>query len=74
MLQVWRPLVGPVQDSPLAMIDVNSLAKDDYMSYTLYFPGRTGYNYTLHPDNYKSHRFANLTPNFIISRLPQPQT
>ena len=54
--QVWRPLVGPVDDSPLCMLDVASINKDDYMSFTLYFPGRTGHNFTLAPDNFESHR------------------
>ena len=43
--QVWRPLRGPVDDSPLGIIDAASVAKEDLMSYALYFPGRVGYNY-----------------------------
>ena len=44
-LQVWRPLRAPVQDSPLGMLDAATVCKDDLMSYSLHFPGRTGYNY-----------------------------
>ena len=43
--QVWRPLRGPVDDSPLGMVDAASVAKEDLLPYTLHFPGRTGYNY-----------------------------
>ncbi|KAK9806032.1 hypothetical protein WJX73_007367 [Symbiochloris irregularis] len=57
VIQVWRPLKGPVDDSPLGMLDVESLAESDYMSYTLHFPGRTGYNYAVAPDNYQKHRW-----------------
>ena len=56
--QVWRPLVGPVDDSPLGMLDVASIDQDDYLSHTLYFPGRTGYNFTLAPDKFESHRYV----------------
>ena len=45
VMQVWRPLRGPVDDSPLGMVDAASVAKDDLLPYTLHFPGRTGYNY-----------------------------
>jgi len=47
-LQVWRPL-SKVEASPLAMIDASTVAKEDYISYTIYFPGRKGYNYGLKP-------------------------
>ena len=45
--QVWRPLKGPVESSPLGVIDAATVQKDDYINYTIYFPGRTGYNYGL---------------------------
>ena len=45
MVQVWRPLRGPVHDSPLAMLDAATVAKDDLVPYSLIFPGRKGYNY-----------------------------
>jgi len=38
-----------VEASPLAMIDASTVAKEDYISYTIYFPGRKGYNYGLKP-------------------------
>ncbi|KAK9817716.1 hypothetical protein WJX72_001133 [[Myrmecia] bisecta] len=49
IVQVWRPLRGPVQDSPLGMIDASTVAKEDLLPYTLHFPGRTGYNYGVAP-------------------------
>ena len=46
-MQVWRPLKGPVQESPLAMIDASTVDKEDLMQYALHFPDRTGYNYAV---------------------------
>jgi hypothetical protein len=45
MLQVWKPLAGPVRSSPLGVIDVSTVDKDDLVSYPLHFKERTGYNY-----------------------------
>lgn len=47
LTQVWRPLRGPVDDSPLGMIDAASVAKEDLLPYAIHFPGRTGYNYAV---------------------------
>jgi hypothetical protein len=44
-VQVWRPLRGPVHDSPLGILDAATVAKDDLIPYSLIFPGRKGYNY-----------------------------
>lgn len=45
LMQVWRPLKGPVKSSPLGVIDVSTVKKEDLVSYPLYFEHRTGYNY-----------------------------
>ncbi|KAK9809195.1 hypothetical protein WJX72_011143 [[Myrmecia] bisecta] len=45
IVQVWRPLRGPVQDSALGIIDASTVAKEDLLPSTLHFPGRTGYTY-----------------------------
>ena len=44
-MQVWRPLHGPVRDTPLAMLDAATVCKQDLLEYSLIFPGRKGYNY-----------------------------
>ena len=44
-MQVWRPLRGPVHDSPLGLLDAATVAKEDLLSYSLIFPERKGYNY-----------------------------
>ena len=43
--QVWRPIKGPVKSSPLGVIDVSTVKKEDLISYPLYFKDRIGYNY-----------------------------
>ena len=55
-MQMWRPLRGPVNNSPLAMIDAATVAKEDLQSYRLEFPGRTGYNYAVAEN--PNHRWA----------------
>lgn len=54
VVQVWRPLRGPVEQSPLGMIDGATVVPEDYHSYRLEFPGRTGYNYAVsHNPNHR---------------------
>lgn len=45
--QVWRPLRGPVEDSPLALVDARSVKPDDLMENRIDFPERTGYTYSV---------------------------
>ena len=58
-MQIWRPLVGPVESSPLGVIDAATVEKDDYVNYTIHFPGRTGYNYGLKRN--PQHKYASST-------------
>ena len=55
-MQLWRPLRGPVDNSPLGMIDAATVAKEDLLSYALHFPGRTGYNYAVAEN--PNHRYV----------------
>ena len=64
-VQVWRPLRGPVDDSPLGMIDAASVAKEDLLPYTLYFPGRTGYNYAAKYS--PEHRSASCMRSYLAA-------
>ncbi|KAL3161936.1 hypothetical protein ABBQ38_009018 [Trebouxia sp. C0009 RCD-2024] len=40
--QVWKPLIGPVQKSPLGLIDAATVHPQDLHPYTLFFPGKGG--------------------------------
>lgn len=41
-LNVWRPITGPVRDSPLALCDASSVAPADLVPAQLRYPERTG--------------------------------
>jgi hypothetical protein len=42
VINVWRPIRGPIQDSPLAVSDARSIAENDLVATDLIYPDRTG--------------------------------
>jgi len=42
VINVWRPIRGPVYDAPLAIIDASSVAEGDLVATDLIYPDRTG--------------------------------
>lgn len=42
VINVWRPIRGPVQDSPLAVTDARSVAQQDLVATDLVYPERMG--------------------------------
>jgi hypothetical protein len=42
VINVWRPILGPVQDAPLAVADARSVDRDDLVATDLIYPDRTG--------------------------------
>jgi len=46
-VNVWQPLRGPVQDTPLAVADAQSIDSKDLIPTKIAFPGRWGEIYTL---------------------------
>jgi hypothetical protein len=42
IVNVWRPINGPVQDSPLAVCDARSVDEGDLVATDLVYPDRTG--------------------------------
>lgn len=46
-VNVWRPIRGPVERSPLALADASSVRPDDLIATDQVFPGRTGEIYSL---------------------------
>jgi hypothetical protein len=42
VINIWRPIRGPVQDSPLAVSDARSVAAEDLVATDLIYPDRTG--------------------------------
>jgi hypothetical protein len=42
VINVWRPIRGPIQDAPLALADAQSVHDDDLVATDLVYPDRTG--------------------------------
>jgi len=42
VINVWRPIRGPVYDAPLAITDASSVAESDLVATDLIYPDRTG--------------------------------
>lgn len=53
VINVWRPIRGPVQDSPLAVTDARTVAEHDLVATDLVYPDRTGeiYYVKFNPDH-----------------------
>ena len=47
IVNVWRPIVGPLQQFPLALGDAASLAADDILATDLIYPDRVGEIYSI---------------------------
>jgi len=47
IINVWRPIVGPLQQFPLALGDAASLAADDIIATDLIYPDRVGEIYSI---------------------------
>lgn len=45
VINLWRPIRGPLRDSPLAMCDVQSVASDDLVASDLVYQHRVGETY-----------------------------
>lgn len=45
IVQVWRPIVGPVESDPLALVDGATLAFDDFFISERRYPDRVGQTY-----------------------------
>jgi hypothetical protein len=53
VINVWRPIHGPVQDSPLAVADARTVAEHDLVATDLIYPDRIGeiYYVKFNPDH-----------------------
>jgi hypothetical protein len=46
-INVWRPIRGPIEESPLAVCDATSMALQDFIATDLKYPDRTGEVYSV---------------------------
>jgi hypothetical protein len=53
VVNLWRPIRGPVRDAPLALCDATSVAADDLIASDLIYPNRSGETYSVkfNPDH-----------------------
>jgi hypothetical protein len=47
IINLWRPVLGPVLESPLTLCDAQSLAEEDLVASDLRYPDRTGETYAI---------------------------
>jgi hypothetical protein len=47
VINLWRPIRGPVRDAPLAMCDGQTVAPDDLVASDLIYPNRNGETYSV---------------------------
>lgn len=47
IINLWRPIVGPLRDAPLALADAQTAAAADFVATDLVYPDRTGEYYLL---------------------------
>jgi hypothetical protein len=47
VINLWRPIRGPLRDAPLAMCDASTVAPDDLVASDLIYPNRNGETYSV---------------------------
>jgi hypothetical protein len=47
VVNIWRPITGPLRDAPLAVCDAGSVAPQDLVAADLVYPDRTGETYSV---------------------------
>lgn len=75
LINVWRPIVGPVQDVPLAVADAKSIAAEDFVETDIHHfgeddldnPRHTGMIYSVrHNPSHRWHYFSDMQPNEVL--------
>jgi hypothetical protein len=60
-INVWRPIRGPVESSPLAVCDAQSIAPDDFVPSDLIYPDKIGETYRFkHNPNHRWFYFPQM--------------
>ena len=62
VINLWRPIRGPVRDAPLAMADGTTVAADDLVASDLIYPNRRGETYSVkYSANHRWFYFPDMT-------------
>ncbi|MGH7916100.1 MAG: CmcJ/NvfI family oxidoreductase [Candidatus Binataceae bacterium] len=63
IINVWRPISGPVRESPLAVCDAQSLRLDDFVASDLIYPNRRGETYAVnYSPRHRWYYFPRMMP------------
>jgi hypothetical protein len=67
VINLWRPIRGPVRDTPLAMLDGTTVKEGDLIASDLIYPNRSGETYSVkyNPDH-RWFYFPDVTPDEAI--------
>jgi hypothetical protein len=64
IINLWRPIRGPVLESPLTLCDAQSLAVEDLVASDLRYPDRTGETYAItYNPNQRYYYFPKMQPD-----------
>jgi hypothetical protein len=64
VINLWRPIRGPLRDSPLAMADGTTVAPGDLVASDLIYPNRRGETYSVkYNPNHRWLYFPEMTPD-----------
>ena len=67
IIQVWRPINGPIKSNPLAICDARSVEQKDFIKTERRYPNRTGETYRLsYNPSHKWFYFPNMKQNEVI--------
>jgi hypothetical protein len=66
-INVWRPLFGPVLDTPLAVCDARSISPSDLLTIHLIYRDRVGENYNfLESPSHRWYYFSQMTADEVL--------
>jgi len=67
IVNLWRPIRGPVLDRPLAMADGGSIGPDDLVATDLLYPDRAGEIYSvLHSSAHRWYYWSMMQPDEVL--------
>lgn len=67
VINVWRPIRGPVQESPLAVCDAQSMVPDDFVKHVLKYRDRDGEVYSVaYNPNHKWYYIPNQEKEEVL--------
>ena len=67
VINLWRPIRGPLRDSPLAMLDGTTVKEGDLVASDLIYPNRSGETYSVtYSSDHRWFYFPDMTPDEAI--------